>query len=904
VTSRRKKGRSPKKPSGRAASRPPGTRSALRRIPDDAGRREGRAEIRWLPPTVLLLENLVVFFRHYFLGAAFPWDFLGGYYAAPAFWTSAIASGKFPRWVPYQWLGYPISLNVQTGLFYPPLWLFPLFHVPYTLAAAVALQCGTVFAGALGMYFFLRLLVGSRREALVGAFAFQLFGGFYSNAEHVDIVRAFALSPWLLWALTARRSDRAIPARFLAIPPLFFLFATGAYPGATIAVFLIVALYIALEALRDRARVSGTDADAARAPAWRLRSAAAVILVGVGAAMASVTLGPPLLFRREFARISLGPPSQMSFGLVHLAGTVMTNEWLPGDISMTSTFVGLVLVAALFLARLSALRRVWPVLAVGGFAGLMAGGPASPLYRIVRGVLPLVGASRFPIADYRVFVAIAIVAAGSASLAVLRRRPLSSRALALRLGALAVFSAWALLAAYKGHETALPIAEAAAALALAAAAVTLWMRRRGRPGGGGLGGAGSAWAAPAVLLALCGLDAARFLRETERTWVVPRALEVCRSFCAPISTLHDRGEIVAPNVLDGLDGPRPARLESLDGYRASGYLLGTFNIRDNGNMVLETKRALDATAWTRAYIRAPWSAILLDPAKAKGPAGWWVPPPDSAARARASALGSVAVVHSGLDHAEYDVDLPAETLFVENESWFPGWTATVPEGGRRISAEPANRGLRAWRLPAGRYRLETRFRLPGFRGLAALSVFAAIFWIASAVVWRFALRREDAAGGADVSPQVRVRAPGRIRARTLAAALFVGLWLAACGYRFAREGLVVLRDAPREMPPREMWRQIATIDRLAPNEPLFYVMPSLETWDSRMWKRALYPRRVFYVENAREVGAAEYRRLRDKYRIRYALSVGDEPVDPSFRWKIELPPLPGHTARAWFGELR
>ncbi len=34
----------------------------------------------------------------------------------------------------------------------------------------------------------------------LGAFVFQFFGGFYSNAEHVDIIRAFALTPWLLYS--------------------------------------------------------------------------------------------------------------------------------------------------------------------------------------------------------------------------------------------------------------------------------------------------------------------------------------------------------------------------------------------------------------------------------------------------------------------------------------------------------------------------------------------------------------------------------------------------------------------------------------------------------------------------------------------------------------------------------
>jgi hypothetical protein len=107
------------------------------------------------------------------------------------------------------------------------------------------------------------------------------------------------------------------------------------------------------------------------------------------------------------------------------------------------------------------------------------------------------------------------------------------------------------------------------------------------------------------------------------------------------------------------------------------------------------------------------------------------------------------------------------------------------------------------------------------------------------------------------------------------------------------------------MPPSEMYAQIATLDRLMPpGAAIFYVMPELEAWKSRMWKRALYPRPVFYVFNARELHGAEYDRVRQKYRIRFALSAGRPPLDPGYAWRTELPKLPGETDETWFGELR
>lgn len=702
----RRRQRSREKRSRASATPPPAPPPASERS-KPSRRRIGRI-LTWAPPLLLVLQNVAVFARHYFSGAGFPWDFVGAYYAAPAFWTQAVQHGMFPQWMPYQWLGYPFFLNIQTSLFYPPMWIFPALRIPYTLHAAVVVQCLHVLGGAIGMYFFLRVLLRSRREALLGAFAYQLFGGFFSNAEHVDIVRAFAFSPWLLFTLTFRRSDPLLPRRLLAAPLAMFAFVTGAYPGATLGAFVIGGLYPLLQAAFQ------WRTDERKKTALRVASALALLALGVG--MGAASIGPPLLFRREFARTNIGPPSQTGFSLVHLAGLVFPNTNLPGDISMTSTFVGFAVVAAFFLISRRAFRSTAAIAGVALFAGLMAGGSASPVYRIARAVFPLFGSSRFPIADYRAWIAIGLVACGAAALRDLRRRPVGLGKAALRILLLVLFAAWAAQAAFGGGAPAAQIAPAGLLLAASLAALWLWQWRRGR-----------FWLpAFACLLAIQSVDAARVLSAIGITWLVPDQIAVCRSFCKPPAEMHDRGMIVAPQVLAGLNGPRPARIEiGPDLYKAGGYLLGTFNARDNGNMVLESKRAIEATPWMRAYIRAPWTPILLDPAAA---AGRVLPPTE---RGGGAVPGSVRQTHYGLDRIAYEVRLPQPALLLENESYFPGWTASLSGRPEIVPATKVNGGLRAWSLPAGTYRMEARFRLPGFPALAGLAIGCWILWIAA-----------------------------------------------------------------------------------------------------------------------------------------------------------------------------
>src|SRR5262245_1238120 len=359
----------------------------------------------------LALQNLAIFAFHYAGIYGFPWDFNGTYYGVPAYWTSAVARGVLPRWIPFSAGGYPFALNLQSGFFYTPFWIFPALGIPYTLRAAVALQCLHVLAGAIGMYLLARLVLEDGRIALVAAAAYQFFGGFYSNAEHADIVRAFALLPWLLWALTRRPEDGArLPARAWSLPFAIFLLATGGYPLALPAAVLIGSAYGLSEVLSN---------PAGPRTAARIASLCAAYsgLALLGAAMAFVHLAPSWFHREELARWHEHASLPLTgIGIRQLPGLVFRSSAVPGEVSMTSTYVSLLLLAAFAMLRWKDAKRHASFLVLLGAGAMMAAGAESPLYRVVARAVPLFGISRFPAADYRAFAAIALIVLGAAAL--------------------------------------------------------------------------------------------------------------------------------------------------------------------------------------------------------------------------------------------------------------------------------------------------------------------------------------------------------------------------------------------------------------------------------------------------------------------------------------------------------
>jgi hypothetical protein len=70
-----------------------------------------------------------------------------------------------------------------------------------------------------------------------------------------------------------------------------------------------------------------------------------------------------------------------------------------------------------------------------------------------------------------------------------------------------------------------------------------------------------------------------------------------------------------------------------------------------------------------------------------------------------------------------------------------------------------------------------------------------------------------------------------------------------------------------------------------------------------MWQRVLYPRVVILLPSHQN-SAGAVSRLRSRFGIRYAVSMGSPPPDPGFAEIRDLGPLLGADYRVWFGPLR
>jgi hypothetical protein len=141
--------------------------------------------VMWLGLAFVLVlgaQNLAYFSRHYFLGWSVPWDFLATYHAVPQFWIEAARLKVDSAWVPFQAMGYPLYMNLQSGIYYPPFWFFVAMERPYTAEAAVVMQGLHVLFAAMGAGLCARLLGMRWSLALLAGVFYQGFGGFYSNA--------------------------------------------------------------------------------------------------------------------------------------------------------------------------------------------------------------------------------------------------------------------------------------------------------------------------------------------------------------------------------------------------------------------------------------------------------------------------------------------------------------------------------------------------------------------------------------------------------------------------------------------------------------------------------------------------------------------------------------------------
>ena len=264
--------------------------------------------------------------------------------------------GKLPLWNPYNASGEPWLANPQTGVFYPPTWLFPA--MPFETAYMSYLLLHFLLLGIGAYVLFVR--GATRGAAVVGAVALMVCGPTISLFDVNNNLATFAWVPLAIWCALERRprlGGLVLALAFLAGEPFF----------AALAALLFSCVIV----WDRRPRLSGQ--------AWAPVLHAALIAFGLSA----VQLLPFLeLLRSSDRRAGLDRET-----IFH--ASMPLREWLRVglplsnyDATLSQHFIPIIYISAftvlLALVGLSVPRKAWPWLVLLAGSMVVAAGNNLP----------------------------------------------------------------------------------------------------------------------------------------------------------------------------------------------------------------------------------------------------------------------------------------------------------------------------------------------------------------------------------------------------------------------------------------------------------------------------------------------------------------------------------------------
>ena len=664
---------------------------------------------RW-PIFAILIATVLVFARLIFAsnGVPFrliPWDFRMA--AAPwlIYGWDMIRAGHWPLWCPYAGAGMPFFINPQTHVYAPPsILLGLLFGYSYRL---VQLHCvATIALAGVGAYGLSYSIWQSRSAALLSGLCFGLSSTLYSHLEHFPILTAYALAPWLFWAILAAVEKHSRWA-MLGIAAIVHSLLTGGYLG----VVLMLGPWSAVWALVLAARLPIRNRE-------RLRVLAkTVFAAGLGVAMASVNWLPFLASASEYTRgDGLGIESVFAptgslapkhfFGMLY---SFITSNPFPGvevDVSMRGIYFGTVAVVLAVVCLASVREWIVGALATLTLSSLLMALGGAFFARIALHILvPIFNMSRFPAADSRYLAVLGFcLLAGGGARAVARREETASFLARRSFKYLVVFYLVSIVGLQLLFGRFIDVVVSTVtfeAFCMLLALVVLWR-----------------WQNATATVLLCAIAVLETGYGATANFD-PAGQSISKADYLNLSH-HETGFPKA-----GILSPRLGNEATVNGDTSAAYVGKKFFVSDYNPLRLKRWLVLTGAGF------GPW--LRTGPRVVALPSG--SAPTSYAEFAPIAAPVKFDITSFGPNQIDYNVDLPAAALLVFNEMYFPGWKATVD--GKPAPVKPLVEGLRSLNVGAGHHAVAFKFRPGLFFAALGISLASIVFFLAWALrVWR------------------------------------------------------------------------------------------------------------------------------------------------------------------------
>lgn len=681
---------------------------------------------------VLWIVNFETFRKHYQGKTTFPWDFLGGYHAQAFGWYDMGSLVSPPSWLPWTDMGFPAFLAIQSGGWYLPLALLHALGIVYSVHAATMVQVFHVLLGAMGAFMLARRLGACLLVALIAGLAYHFQAAFFSNQQHVDIVRASAWFPWLLFVLHPQTYARGWLGSLLSAFVLSQLLISG-YPGAIVAFAYASAIWVLMFMGAEEGRH-----DRQRYGLLVTTSVAGGILMAMPKWMPFLLNGSADITLDAFAVSPVDPATLLTMLLPHSSPALL------GDPTMRSLWLPLVALWGIVFAPLRdrVVQTGISLLVLGlVFCYLV---PRAPLFAQW---LPGISLSRFPLADWRPVIALGILIPALAGWQEFFTRQWSTGQVSVRtIIALALCLAVAIYAIHFGFEASsltLALGFTAAIAVITVVGHAYWVVR-----------ANVTWPQTSALLLLTlatALHGYWYQRAQPDTWrpTWNKAAEI-QSFGGRFKDFmkarHSETTIIRrpARMLIGNDPESVLRQHNSSHYNQC-YYMHTYCVFGYDNLKMSAPHRILLAAVSAPggesllrFIARPQQLLMLE----EGQGGDEVPDL-SASKEDAPAVGdvdgaSVDFIDYGPGYTTYRISAPRRLRVVENEIGWHGWqmsrcddrgTCTAP-----MPVAMTSQGLRTWKVPAGNWKLILRFvgpsNVPGY-----ICLFAGILLTLAAGGW-------------------------------------------------------------------------------------------------------------------------------------------------------------------------
>jgi hypothetical protein len=649
-----------------------------------------------VPLAILTLLHFTVMQRN-FRGSngiplnSIPFDFQDSYARFLIFISDSLRAHAWPTWCPYGHAGSPFLVNPQSQLWNPLTWLFCL-TTGYDLLLAQWHELLTILFGSVGLYVLAFSLWRKRSAALLAAIAYNFTAARLCNAEHMDIVAAYSLFPWIFWGIgtLARAKTGAVPL----LGALIGLLIVSGYPGVVLLSplwFGAWATWLLITECSDRPSRTRFASRLGMSVLLAVCVSAGYwlpIAMNLGAFPRGAPLTSDAALREGLAASDLW---HLFFGTpVSLIPTGVTT-----DMSMRGLYFGIVALLLAVHAVVTCRNRTVTVLAVTFFAALLMSMGKGFFARVaLHDYLSILNFSRFPAADSRPVSVLAGCLLAAAGMANLVDKPDGrggfSRILAVGMIVLAVGIGWIGPAMFAGapsavfHEKFTSVVLFEIVLVMFSLLAVLRFK--------------TPVALAVSLIAIVAVDSGTQAANQTSLWSVPIGGRTL-GFREIRKKTFDVQSALVPRV----DANNIAEVQAGDAFLNKKFYLASYT-----PLVLKAFQSLLANGF-RGFLVNGQRVVSF---------GGEIPTEGGAFQQKASPV-KFEIKRYLPDRVDYEVDLPVRTTLVFNEMYFNGWRARIDHGADQRMHEAAG-GLRALTVDAGRHSISTRFS-PG------------IFWIGLAV---------------------------------------------------------------------------------------------------------------------------------------------------------------------------